>query len=132
MANVTAVVVQSILRALFIQQVTVWLSISDQSKLPMTSNDDRAQRPNSIILPMIICIRSRCDSTVTAFKNKKSTKWHSKVKGRLLLYRVEQMLEGLKMGWIFNRPARLARPTDDASHGLNTVSPLLGGQDLKH
>lgn len=40
--------------------------------------------------------------------------------------RVEQMLEGLKMGWVFKKPARLARPSDDSQHGLNTVSPLLG------
>ena len=36
------------------------------------------------------------------------------------------MLEGLKMGWVFKKPARLARPSDDSDHGLNTVSPLLG------
>ena len=41
------------------------------------------------------------------------------------------MLEGLKMGWVFKKPARLGRPTDDANHGLNTMTPLLGRQHLE-
>ena len=36
------------------------------------------------------------------------------------------MLQGLKMGWVFKKPARLACPSDDSHLGLNTVSPLLG------
>ena len=38
------------------------------------------------------------------------------------------MLEGLKMGWVFKKPARLDRPSpsDESHHGLDTVSPLLG------
>ena len=36
------------------------------------------------------------------------------------------MLEGLKMGWVFNKPDRQARPSDTSPGGLNTVSPLLG------
>lgn len=53
--------------------------------------------------------------------------------GACLPFRVEQMLEGLKMGWVFRKPAGLACPSDDSEdglntveHGLNTVSPLLG------
>ena len=36
------------------------------------------------------------------------------------------MLEGLKMGWVSEKPAGLALPSDDSHHGLNSVSPLLG------
>lgn len=37
--------------------------------------------------------------------------------------RVEQMLEKLKMGWVFQKPAA---PADDSQDGLNTISRLLG------
>lgn len=40
--------------------------------------------------------------------------------------RVEQILAGLKMDWIFQKPARASRPSDEGHHGLNAVSPLLG------
>ncbi|KAL0037996.1 hypothetical protein WJX79_008937 [Trebouxia sp. C0005] len=40
-------------------------------------------------------------------------------------YRVEQILAGLKMDWIFQKPARASRPSDEGHHGLNAVSPLL-------
>lgn len=36
------------------------------------------------------------------------------------------MVAGLKMDWIFKKPARLSRPSDEGFHGLNTMSPLLG------
>ncbi|KAL0036871.1 hypothetical protein WJX77_003190 [Trebouxia sp. C0004] len=40
-------------------------------------------------------------------------------------YRVEQILAGLKMDWIFQKPALAGRPSNEGHHGLNTVSPLL-------
>ncbi len=42
------------------------------------------------------------------------------------MHRVEQILAGLKMDWIFQKPARAGRPSNEDHHGLNTVSPLLG------
>ena len=44
----------------------------------------------------------------------------------LFVHRVEQILAGLKMDWIFQRPARAGRPSNEDHHGLNAVSPLLG------
>ena len=44
----------------------------------------------------------------------------------LVVHRVEQILAGLKMDWIFWKPARAGRPSDEDHYGLNAVSPLLG------
>ncbi len=42
------------------------------------------------------------------------------------MHRVEQILAGLKMDWIFQKPARAGRPSSEDNCGLNAVSPLLG------
>ncbi len=42
------------------------------------------------------------------------------------MHRVEQILAGLKMDWIFQKPARAGRPSSEDHRGLNAVSPLLG------
>jgi hypothetical protein len=42
------------------------------------------------------------------------------------MHRVEQILAGLKMDWIFQKPARAGRPSSEDHCGLNAVSPLLG------
>ena len=44
----------------------------------------------------------------------------------LVVHRVEQILAGLKMDWIFQKPAPAGQPCDEDHHGLNAVSPLLG------